>query len=156
MSDVRIAEEQFYSKYAWCLNPALTVRDLLRRFEDEIGQYPALDGWQRDESKANLYLFVCAIACTADDYFGFRRVNLTPLAARLPRLRLLVSAAQFLLDSLKSIFMVRDVMAWRLRRQWNNCVGQVCRMLVCDSQSERENFEKLQAAYPELARVPLP
>src|SRR5438093_1787075 len=104
MNDARAAEKQFYSRYSWCLNPALSVKDLLRRFEEELDRYEALTGWQREESKANLYLFVCAIACTADDYFALRWINLSPLCRRFPRLRSLVFRTQAMLGVLQSTF----------------------------------------------------
>jgi hydroxymethylpyrimidine pyrophosphatase-like HAD family hydrolase/hypoxanthine phosphoribosyltransferase len=82
MTDTRTSEEQFYARYSWCLNPALSVEDLLRRFQEEVDRFETLAGWQREESKANLYLFTCAVACTVDDYFAIRWLNLSPLARR--------------------------------------------------------------------------
>jgi hypothetical protein len=75
MTHAGIAEEQFCARYSWCLNPALSVEDLLHRFQDEIDAYDGLLGWQREESKANLYLIACAIACTMDDYFALHWLN---------------------------------------------------------------------------------
>ena len=72
-------EHEFYSEYSWCLTSPLSVADLLRRLKEEIDRFPTLHGWQLEESKANLYLFVCAVACTADDYFALRWLNHSPL-----------------------------------------------------------------------------
>ena len=84
MTDAQAAEQEFYSHYSWCLNPALTVADLFQRLCEELDRYPTLSGWQREESKANLYLFVCAVACTADDYLGLRWIDLKPVSKRVP------------------------------------------------------------------------
>src|SRR5437016_14175634 len=63
MTDARTSEEQFYRRYSWCLNPALSVEDLLQRYREEMDRYPALTGWQREESKTNLYLCAFEVAC---------------------------------------------------------------------------------------------
>src|SRR5258706_6278795 len=66
--DAALAERRFYSLYAWCLNPILSVRDLLDRLGEELGRFELLDVlWQRQESLINLYLLACAIACSVDD-----------------------------------------------------------------------------------------
>ena len=74
MAYAGVAEDRFYSRYDWCLNPILSIEQLLDRFQEEIDAFPGLEGWQREESRINLYLFACAIACTADDYFGPKRL----------------------------------------------------------------------------------
>src|SRR5215813_9876712 len=129
MTDARAAEQEFYSHYSWCLNPALSVADLLRRFREELDRYPTLSGWQQEESKANLYLFVCAIACTADDHFASRLINVKPIA-RVPRLRPFLACAQPVIDSVESVRSVRDRSAWQWRRRWNECIEQVCKLLL--------------------------
>lgn len=136
MTDARAAEEQFYSRYGWCLNPVLSVEDLFRRFREEIDSYEALSGWQREESKANLYLFACAIACTADDYFAVRWLNLKPLTSRLPKLRPAISAVQSAGDAVQSALKVRDRAAWQWRRRWDDCVSEVCRLLLAGNARE--------------------
>src|SRR5262245_21907459 len=98
MVDIHTAEEQFYRSYSWCLNPALSVADLLRRYREELDRYPTLDGWQSEESRANLYLFVCAIACTTDDYFAQRWVNFSALKNRFPQLHGPIGIAQSVMD----------------------------------------------------------
>ena len=97
MTVASTTEHQFYSRYAWCLNPVLPLRQLIYRFNEELHAYSASGGWQREEIKVNLYLFACAIACTADDYFNLRPVDFSPLGSRLPRLRMLLTAAQWIL-----------------------------------------------------------
>ncbi len=158
MNDSCVSEDQFYSRYSWCLNPALSVQDLLRRFDEEIGRFQTLAGWQREESKINLYLFVCAIACTTDDYFGSRLVNVSPLYSRLPQLRPVLPPAQLLFDTIQSGLRIRDRGAWRWRQQWNACLEHVCQMLLSDSDSASAAlaFGKLRSISAELLRVRLP
>src|SRR5438874_5780041 len=133
MSNLHSAEEQFYGRYDWCLNPILSIRELLRRFQEELDGYQALDGWQREESKINLYLFACAITCTTDDYFGSRLPQLSLLSSRIPRLRFLFMAAEKvnLLGSLARI--IWNWKAWRWRRRWNSCVAETCELLIADA-----------------------
>ena len=43
-----LAEHRFYSLYAWCLNPVLSVRDLFERLGEELRRFEHLDVfWQR-------------------------------------------------------------------------------------------------------------
>jgi hydroxymethylpyrimidine pyrophosphatase-like HAD family hydrolase len=125
------AEHQFYSRYAWCLNPVLPLHQLIYRFIEELHAYSAYGGWQREEIKINLYLFACAIACTADDYFNLRPLDLSSLWARLPRIRLLLIPAQWVLNT--GAFMLKVILnwrAWRWRRRWNSCIEDVCNLLL--------------------------
>src|SRR5215813_8740579 len=92
------AEEQFYTRYDWCLNPILSVRQLIQRINEECAAYRTSDGWPRQECRINLYLFACAVACTADDCFNFRLVNLAPLYLQLPRLRLVLAPLEWALN----------------------------------------------------------
>lgn len=71
-----LSEEQFYSPYAWCLNPRLSVRDLFDRLREELGRFEGLVlSWQQEESLVNLYLFVCAIGCSVADSSAGRTVG---------------------------------------------------------------------------------
>src|SRR5438045_3134110 len=118
MKDALIDEQQFYSSYSWCLNPVLSVRDLLSRFQEEVDRYETLTGWQREESKTNLYLFACAVACTVDDFFGQNRLNLSPLGNRFPQLHGAIAAAQMVADVSHSMVIMRIGYraAWHWRR----------------------------------------
>src|SRR4029453_12869287 len=62
MGEAALAERRFYSLYAWCLNPILSVRDLLDRLGEELGRIELWDVlWQREESLINAYLLACAV-----------------------------------------------------------------------------------------------
>src|SRR5206468_9525172 len=68
-----LSEEQFYAFYRWCLNPVLSLRELLQHLREELDRYPTLQAdWQRQESEANQHLFGGAIACTIDHYLPGR------------------------------------------------------------------------------------
>jgi hydroxymethylpyrimidine pyrophosphatase-like HAD family hydrolase/orotate phosphoribosyltransferase len=160
MSDVQlapqVAEAEFYSSYGWCLNPALSNRDLLQRFQEELHRHESLSGWQREESKANLYLFACAVGCTADDYFALHLVNLSPLARRIRRLRAPISLGQAGIDILYGAIKVRDYAAWRWRRRWQDCIASVCRLLLCQGTTEHEELHNLRNIASPLTRARLP
>src|SRR5207249_11431367 len=94
-----LTEADFYALYDWCLNPILSLGELLQRLGDELDRYESLRvHWQREESKINVYLFVCAIACTVDDYLAERPWDFAPLFNHFPRLRWALGAAQWLLN----------------------------------------------------------
>src|SRR2546430_14199129 len=74
-----LTESDFYAPYDWCLNPILSVGELFQRLGEELDRYESLRvDWQREECKINVYLFVCAIACTVDDYLSSRPWDLAP------------------------------------------------------------------------------
>src|SRR5580658_9527916 len=90
------AEERFFESYRWCLNPMLSLRDLLQRLGEEIETYRANGdaAWQGEERRINLYLFACAIACTLDDYLAARPWSLAAVARRFPRVQTAIRAAE--------------------------------------------------------------
>jgi hydroxymethylpyrimidine pyrophosphatase-like HAD family hydrolase/orotate phosphoribosyltransferase len=156
MTDTQIAEQDFYSRYSWCLNGPLSVEELLRRLREELDYYKTLSGWQREESKANLYLFVCAIACTADDYFALRWVNLKPLSARIPKFRKLLSSFQSVADFAQATANIADIDALRWRKRWTKCVEEACRLLLADAGSEAAQFSRFLVTTTDLLCHRLP
>lgn len=156
--EIELAEAQFYAFYDWCLNPFLTAPDLLERLREEMERYERLQpGWQRQECKVNLYLFVCAIAFIVDDYLAWRPWTLSSIADHFPRLRFAVRLARWCLDiprSLQSLLLDRAVVRWRGR--WGNCVDRVCEILVSESESVEEQWSNLKAALREVSSIKLP
>ena len=144
-----LTEERFYSHYAWCLNPILSIGQLLYRFREELDAHRALEGWEREESKINLYLFACAIACTADDYFSQKLVDLSLLYSRVPQFWFFLRSADWLINTLAWLVrMVLNWRAWRWRKRWNSLVGEICDLLIADAE--------LQTISSALAEVRLP
>ncbi len=156
MTDAHKAEEQFYSRYSWCLNAPLSVEDLLIRFREELDRYETLDGWQREESRANLYLFVCAVACTVDDYFSLSWLNFPSLSKRFPQLRGPITIARAVLDVAQAVVKAGDRVAWRWRRRWDECIARACCLLMCNPMADREELETLRSLSIQLATAKLP
>src|SRR5262245_28249876 len=128
----RLVEAQFYAAYSWCLNPLLSLRDLYQRLCEELNRYEKLQiGWQRAECMINVYLFICAIACTADDYLARQPCDLSSLSLSLPSSDWVVGLIQSILGLfclLRSVCSERSTVRWR--RRWDRCVDQVCSLLV--------------------------
>ncbi len=141
-----MTEDEFYSRYNWCLNPILSIRDLLQRLNEELEFFPQLSGWQREESKINLYLFACALVCTADDYFASRLIDLASLRARAPRLGPAFRAAEWFLNRIEWFFHVADWRAWTWRKRVDRCVDAACRLLIAEPSAEAERFDALREA----------
>ncbi|HEV8713329.1 MAG TPA: HAD hydrolase family protein [Candidatus Binatia bacterium] len=154
----RLAEAQFYSSYSWCLNPLLSLRDLFRRLREELDRYEGLQaGWQREECKINVYLFICAIACTADDYLAWQPWDLSSVSMRLPRLRWAVGPTQWILNLpclLRSVCGDRSTVRWR--RRWNHCVDQVCALLVSELDPGVRQWSDLRREVQALINTRLP
>ncbi|HVH31811.1 MAG TPA: HAD hydrolase family protein [bacterium] len=161
---VAASEREFYAFYDWCLNPILSVRELFRRLTEELNRHGDLRvDWQRHESTINLYLFICAIACTVDDYLAWRPWNLSALAARLPRFRRGMALVQTWLNVPWSVrHRVRDASIVRWRRRWDHCVDRVCEMLVRhelrtgDNSDESRQWGELRLIVEDLTKDRLP
>jgi hydroxymethylpyrimidine pyrophosphatase-like HAD family hydrolase/hypoxanthine phosphoribosyltransferase len=133
MTEHHIEEERFYSRYGWCLNPILSIEELHTHLSDEVHHSVTLTGWQREESIINIYLFVCAMACTLDDYIGRRLLNTSALRSRLPRFGFLFTAAESVLRVIEWIRGLADYKIRRFRESWDRCVELACNMLIDDS-----------------------
>jgi hydroxymethylpyrimidine pyrophosphatase-like HAD family hydrolase/adenine/guanine phosphoribosyltransferase-like PRPP-binding protein len=118
--------ERFYEDYRWCLNPMLTLRDLLQRLSEEIERYrqDGAAGWEGEERRINLYLFACAIACTIDDHLASPPRSLAAVARRFPRARVALRVAEAVRNP------ARDTRAAKWRRQWTDCVDAACELLL--------------------------
>ncbi|MGA2736234.1 MAG: HAD hydrolase family protein [Bryobacteraceae bacterium] len=144
------AEERFYQDYRWCLNPMLSLRDLLKHLDREIERYRSNgdSGWQGEERRINLYLFACAIACTLDDYLAARPRVLSALARRFPGAGIGIRAAAALANAPARN---AHVAAWR--RQWADCVDAACELLLGgDGERFCEQARHLLAAAPSVFR----
>src|SRR5437660_9938433 len=131
MEKSHTSEAQFYSRYDWCLNPILSVRELIRRFNEEGAAYRTAEGWQREECKINLYLFACAIACTADDCFNGRFVNFAPLYSRISRLRAVLLPLEWTVNTAALVVkLAMNWRAWRWRKRWNAYIEEACDLLL--------------------------
>jgi hydroxymethylpyrimidine pyrophosphatase-like HAD family hydrolase len=133
--DVRpdAAEDAFFSAYAWCLNPMLTLRQQMQHLTEEIDRYRAggAPAWRMDEHRINLYLFTCAIACTLDDYLAERPWNLAALTRRIPSARRAAGIAEGLLNgphAWRSGRARHPAREWRSR--WTGCVDAACELLL--------------------------
>ena len=153
-----LTEADFYAPYDWCLNPILSVGELFQRLGEELDRYESLRvDWQREECKINVYLFVCAIACTVDDYLSSRPWDLAPLSNYFPRLRWAVGTAQRLLNLpylLRSAARDRSVRLWR--RRWDPCVDRACDILLNGADPEAGQWTGLHRMVTEVASIPLP
>ena len=128
-----IEEEQFYSRYTWCLNPILSIEELFDHLRDEVHHSATLTGWQREESVINIYLFVCAVACTLDDYIGRRLLSTSAFRRRLVRFSFVLTALESVVSIIEWLRGLADYKIRRFRTSWNLCVELACNMLLDDS-----------------------
>jgi HAD superfamily hydrolase (TIGR01484 family) len=151
------SDENFYASYEWCLNPYLTLRELFRRFGEELDRYPAVrDAWQKEEVTINCYLFACAIACTVDDILAPRYWNLTWLVNQIPRCKNLVRTTERMsnfLPSFSSMAFRSYILHWR--EQWEPCVEDACRFLLAGLPPDHDKFKSFQTKVKELSHPPL-
>jgi hydroxymethylpyrimidine pyrophosphatase-like HAD family hydrolase len=128
-----VADARFFESYQWCLNPMLSLQDLLQHLGEEIESYRANGdaGWQGEERRINLYLFACAIACTLDDYLAARPWSLAAVARRFPATRMAIRAGEAVLNAphnWRSHSAAARAAAWR--GQWTDGVDAACDLLL--------------------------
>jgi len=149
---VESAEETFYSHYAWCLNPILTLSKLFPLLREELVRFDSPDvDWKRKEVTTNIYLFVNAIACTVDDYLVWRPLMLSRFSYRYPRLRWILTAAEWIADlpySLRTMSHRHSVLLWRSK--WQRCVELACELLVYSSERNDHRRNALRAEIQQL------
>jgi hydroxymethylpyrimidine pyrophosphatase-like HAD family hydrolase len=154
----RLSEKQFYSQYDWCINPVLSLSDLLKRLREELERWGRLYvNWQREECTINLYLFSCAIACTVDDYLAQPHRNVSRISERYPFLKLPAATAQLFINAahtLPRFLSDRTISAWR--DQWGRYLDRICELLVQKTEIDQEQINTLQAALQALLKAELP
>jgi HAD superfamily hydrolase (TIGR01484 family) len=147
-------EQEFYAHYEWCLNPVLTTRELLQRLNEELLRLDSVPtGWQADECRLNLYLFVCAVACTVDDYLLPQGNAIPWLGRRIPLIKAVSGRVQRALGpglNPSTHAANRRVLSWR--NGWHALVDLACRLLVADSEERAQVLGDLRTTIAQLAR----
>ncbi len=150
--------EGFFSSYEWCLNPLQTFAALCARAHEELARCHSLDViWQREESRTNLYLLLCAACCTIDDYLMHRPWDLSAAVRRLPRMGACIRVAQGVLNAAPTLRrLLVDERARRLRKQLAHCVDLICKILVDRGEGHSRTWTSLAAAMREASCIGLP
>jgi hydroxymethylpyrimidine pyrophosphatase-like HAD family hydrolase len=155
---IRQMEEDFYSSYKWCLNPIQKLGDLFLHLEEELKRSTMVSSdWQREECRINLYLIVCAIACTVDDYLLWRPWVFTPVGDAFPSLRPFIMLIQRLANFpyvITASARLRSVHRWRAR--WTACVEEICRSLLRGKNLTPAGIAMLKDELDKLGTSPLP
>ena len=154
-----VADVAFFSSYDWCLNPLLSVRELIKRICLELDRSDDLErSWQREEVRINLYLLISAICCATDDYLAYRPWDLAPVARRLPRIRALVSLLELCLNlpyALREF--TRRRLVWRWREEMAQCLDSICDILVNGAeQACRGSWQRLKSGMASRSSRTLP
>ncbi len=154
----RQQDEWFFSQYEWSLNPILTVKELLDRLQQEIERYTSLTTkWQREESLISLSLFVCAIACTVDDYLSWRPWVLTPLGDLFPQISFLIPVVQGTFNLPYEVTSTRNIKTVRRwRESWTDYVDRTCRFLLRNQDLSGDEIAALRNDLAAMRQSPLP
>jgi len=157
-TNVVLEEREFYAQYEWCLNPILRVQDLFLRLQEEIDRFQKVNPeWQQEECRINVYLFVCAIAATVDDYLVAHVTSLSAIGRKFPRLKCSAEMAERIARtwaSTRKSLTDGAVQYWR--DDWETCVDLACRILLAGANADGDDLRWLKARTHALAKVPLP
>ena len=151
-------ERQYYSRYEWCLSPALPVRVLRTHLEDE---WQGCNGggitWQQDEARVNLYLFLSALHCSGADYLAAQPFGLSALNRRLGRAQSLTPLLKGLVNGPHRI---ANRAAHRTVEVWQGhverCLGAICRILLDEPRFGAESRATLETTLPTVINSKLP
>jgi haloacid dehalogenase-like hydrolase len=153
-----LSEAQFYALYDWCINPVLSLGDLLKRLGEELERWGRVNvRWQREECQINLYLFSSAVACTVDDYLAIPSRNITGIAKNHSFLKLPAAAAQLAVNAahtLPRFLSDRCGSAWR--EEWGRFLDRVCDIVVQEQEVNHIQMNGLQAMFRKIAKAKLP
>jgi hydroxymethylpyrimidine pyrophosphatase-like HAD family hydrolase len=123
---------EFFQRYAWAINAAPTLGDLVLHLRDEITFYrhsPA--DWRRDECALNIFILACALSDTADDVMLGRKHDFTKVTNVLSFVAPLTNALQKSLafaDDTRNFNINRRIAAWRA--SWEDCVNNMLRHVL--------------------------
>lgn len=147
--DRKLTDRGFCSFYDLCSNPTLTLRGLMMGCREELNNHPmAAPARPWEEHLLNLYLLICAIACTTDDYLAGRAPDLSPGTGRNARFQSNLW--------LRVLNLVRDrsIMAWRQR--WDDCIDEAGEMLACGAPPADSQVARLRRAAENLLDAAMP
>ncbi len=155
---IRLSEKDFYSNYDWCLNPILTLRDIFKNLNEEIERISLLPyNWQREEAKINIYIFVCAVECTIEDFISWRPFDLMPLTKAYKHFKRFIIFFQTIIN-LPYLFIsypkIISTLRWKIK--WTVFVDDVCRLLLSKKEITHVEFLSLKSKYKETGRKKLP
>lgn len=115
-------EEEFYSKYSWCLNALPKLNEVAERLASELNKLDKADGWQYSEVVTNIFLLSCAITDTVDDYLLGTVLDFSKLARVLPLAGPAIRVAHkgLALRSSTRLLLLTKLRRWR--QAWANVV----------------------------------
>ena len=115
---LRATDSAFYNQYDWCLNPFLTLAEVIRHLQEELDHLVDSDpGWQRDEICRNIYLLACAILDSTDDYLLARKYDFSKITKNAALLGPAISVAERLCNRTGQLLNNSGRLA-RWREQW--------------------------------------
>lgn len=151
-------ESPFYAGYTWCLNPILSLSQLLQRCSEELDRFSFVsEAWQAQECRINVYLLTCAVSCSTDDYLAPGFPSLAPLASRFPQLRKAVELAESALQAMHSVRnRLLDKRVHRWKKEWQGRVDLACEILTRQAESDAANVRELREGLRESTNASLP
>ncbi len=149
------AESGFYNQYHWCLNPFLTIRDIVCHLQEELDRLVKTNfGWQHDEICKNIYLLSCAILDSVDDSLLGRTYNFSRIATAVPQLRPLVSCAERLYNfsSRPRFANAKRLAPWKA--QWQLALVRTLKILLAGPPPDKQNHAQILTSLDPLLTSP--
>lgn len=125
------AEYDFYSRYAWCLNPFPSIGQVVSHLRAEVEHLQRLQsGWQADEVLTNIALLACSLSDSADDHLAEANVDLSKLEKKMPAAKPWLSLAAALLNGKERVRRrsLEPLRRWRL--EWEDALQRFLRFTL--------------------------
>ena len=110
------SELSFYENYNWCLNPFLTIDQVVCHLQDELRKLRVpQETWHLTEISTNVFLLGCALSNSIDDYIHGPTYRLPRPVAVVPLAKLALSLVEHLASLMRSC-RAKRIRNWR--QQW--------------------------------------
>ncbi len=151
-------ENEFYSKYDWCINPFLTLKDLFNHLLEELERYHTLSiKWQREESLINLYLFASAISCIVNDFISWKPFDIRSLIDKYSKFRTYKNFFHSLINLPYSIISYRKIkLVNKWEKKWRDLVEEFCKILLSKDDIKFKEINELKTKFLNIRNILLP
>ena len=148
------AELDFYESRRWCLNPHLTVHEVVDRLHGEINGLASVPpGWQCGEVVTNLFLLSCGLLNSVEEYLRGPGLRLPWRLAAMP----LGRGTRWIADNVVDRLRLRSRAAVRRwRNDWLAGLNDFLAVVVAGDTSEPTAFAEAGAKLALLLRSALP
>ncbi|MGC2078935.1 MAG: HAD hydrolase family protein [Xanthobacteraceae bacterium] len=148
---------RFYQDYSWTLNPFFTVGEAVKHLDEEISKLGLVgEAWQIQEVMTNIYLLLCAVLNSIDDYIHGPILRLPKKVGKLPLAGLAQKNLAVIEWSIQSLRSSRINQARQWKAQCRSGIDAFLKAFVANRPPYSEDLSALVDQLRPLPRRSLP